>query len=70
MLLLGWEGMMRGKGWYRVVVFGWMCVGMWWRGVYWGDDYMMDVMLGIVSRIVGVVVMEWKRIWGRLKKKW
>ncbi|EKC55629.1 aureobasidin A resistance protein, partial [human gut metagenome] len=56
------------KRWYTVVLFACICLGIWWTAVYSGHHYIIDVMLGILTTIVGVLLMESKRIWARLKK--
>ena len=53
---------------YTVVLFACICLGIWWTAVYSGHHYIIDVMLGILTTIVGVLLMESKRIWARLKK--
>nr|WP_301331986.1 phosphatase PAP2 family protein [Segatella copri] len=56
------------KRWYTVVLFACICLGIWWTAVYSGHHYIIDVMLGILTTIVGVLLMESKRLWARLKK--
>ena len=55
------------KRWYTVVLFACICLGIWWTAVYSGHHYIIDVMLGILTTIVGVLLMESKRLWARLK---
>ena len=53
------------KRWYTVVLFACICLGIWWTAVYSGHHYIIDVMLGILTTIVGVLLMESKRLWAR-----
>ncbi len=56
------------KRWYTVVLFACICLGIWWTAVYSGHHYIIDVMLGILTTIAGVLLMESKRIWARLRE--
>ena len=53
---------------YQIGCIACICLGIWWTAVYSGHHYIIDVMLGILTTIVGVLLMESKRIWERLKK--
>lgn len=46
----------RSKG--LTVLFALICLGIWWTAVYSGHHYIIDVLLGILTTIVGVVLME------------
>lgn len=46
------------KRWYTVCLFGFICLGIWWTAVYSGHHYIIDVCLGILTTIVGVLLME------------
>ena len=41
-----------------VVLFAFICLGIWWTAVYSGHHYIIDVMLGIATTIVGIVLLE------------
>jgi ligand-binding sensor domain-containing protein len=53
---------------YHDIVGHRIWLGIWWTAVYSGHHYIIDVMLGILTTIVGVLLMESKRLWARLKK--
>ena len=42
-----------------IVVFAFICLGIWWTAVYTTHHYIIDVLLGILTTIVGIVVLEW-----------
>ena len=41
-----------------VVLFAFICLGIWWTAVYSSHHYIIDVMLGIATTIVGIVLLE------------
>lgn len=41
-----------------VVVFAIICMGIWWTAVYTGHHYIIDVLLGIATTIVGILILE------------
>ena len=41
-----------------VVLFAFICLGILWTAVYSGHHYIIDVMLGIATTIVGIVLLE------------
>lgn len=46
------------KRWLTVCLFAFICMGIWWTAVYSGHHYIIDVMLGILTAILGVLLME------------
>jgi hypothetical protein len=46
------------RKWYTCVLFGFICVGIWGTAVYTGHHYIIDVMLGIITAIIGIVIFE------------
>jgi len=42
-----------------VCIFAFICMGIWWTAVYTGHHYVIDVLLGIVTALVGVGLLEW-----------
>ena len=46
------------KRWYTITLFGAICAGIWWTAVYTGHHYIIDVILGITTTLVGVLFME------------
>lgn len=45
--------------WWLTTLFGVICVGIWWTAVYSGHHYIIDVLLGIATAILGLVLLEW-----------
>ena len=41
-----------------IAVFAFICMGIWWTAVYSTQHYIIDVLLGILTAIIGVVVLE------------
>ncbi len=39
-------------------VFAIICMGIWWTAVYTGHHYIIDVLLGIATTIIGIVLLE------------
>lgn len=39
-------------------VFAFICMGIWWTAVYTGHHYIIDVLLGIATTIIGIVLLE------------
>lgn len=46
------------KRWYTVMLFAFICLGIWWTAVYSGHHYIIDVMLGILTTVIGFLLME------------
>ena len=46
------------KRWSTVALFAFICMGIWWTAVYSGHHYIIDVLLGILTSIIGVCLME------------
>lgn len=46
------------KPWYTVVLFGTICLGIWFTAVYAGHHYIIDVILGILTAIIGLLITE------------
>lgn len=42
-----------------VVVLGTLCVGIWFTAVYSGHHYLIDVVLGIGTALLGTALVEW-----------
>lgn len=49
---------MSGQRRWVVAVFALICVGIWWTAVYTGHHYIIDVLLGILTAVVGMVLLE------------
>lgn len=51
------------RKWYTSCLFGFICAGIWFTAVYMGHHYIIDVLLGILTAIIGVIVTEalWRR---------
>lgn len=47
----------RNRRWL-VVIFAFICVGIWFTAVYTCHHYIIDVLLGIVTALVGVALTE------------
>lgn len=58
MLLTTIYAVLSHKRWYTIGIFGFICLGIWWTAVYSGHHYIIDVTLGILTTIVGVLLME------------
>ena len=41
-----------------VAVFAFICLGIWWTAVYSGHHYIIDVLLGIATTVIGIVLLE------------
>lgn len=52
------------RSWAMVIAFALVTIGIWWTAVYSCHHYIVDVILGILTAIVGVVVFE------RLLMRW
>lgn len=44
-----------------IALFAFICLGIWWTAVYSGHHYIIDVTLGILTTLVGVLLMELPR---------
>lgn len=52
-----------------VIVFALVCMGIWWTAVYSGHHYIIDVLLGIGTTILGYVLLEYVLLrWRPLKQ--
>lgn len=58
MLVTAVYAYLSGKRWYTVGIFAFICMGIWWTAVYSGHHYILDVLLGIVTAVVGICLME------------
>lgn len=56
------------RRWYTVTLFGLICAGIWWTAVYAGHHYIIDVLLGILTAVLGVLLMEVLRLLCKSKK--
>lgn len=43
---------------WLVAVFALICMGIWWTAVYSAHHYIIDVVLGIATAVVGIAVLE------------
>jgi len=43
---------------WLIGLFAFICVGIWWTAVYSGHHYVIDVLLGIATAIVGITLYE------------
>ena len=41
-----------------VAVFAFVCLGIWWTAVYTGHHYVIDVLLGIATTVIGIALLE------------
>lgn len=41
-----------------VGIFAFVCVGIWWTAIYSGHHYCIDVLLGIATAIIGMLLLE------------
>ena len=41
-----------------VAVFAFICLGIWWTAVYSGHHYIIDVLLGIATTVIGILLLE------------
>lgn len=46
------------KRWYTVTLFAFICLGIWCTAVYTGHHYVIDVLLGILTSLIGITLME------------
>ena len=58
MLVTTIYAVMSRKRWYTILLFAFICLGIWWTAVYSGHHYIIDVTLGILTSIVGILLME------------
>lgn len=58
MLVTTIYAVMSHKRWYTIALFAFICLGIWWTAVYSGHHYIIDVSLGILTSIIGVLLME------------
>ncbi|MBR5657744.1 MAG: inositol phosphorylceramide synthase [Prevotella sp.] len=43
---------------WTVAIFAFICVGIWWTAVYSTHHYIIDVILGIITAILGLLLLE------------
>jgi len=41
-----------------VAMFATICVGIWWTAVYSGHHYVIDILLGIATAVIGITLLE------------
>lgn len=58
MLLTTIYAVMSGKRWQTVALFSLIALGIWWTAVYSGHHYVIDVLLGILTTFIGLLLME------------
>ncbi len=58
MLVTTFYAVLSRKRWYTVTLFAFICLGIWWTAVYSGHHYIIDVMLGILTTVIGFLLME------------
>ena len=58
MLIATVYAVMRRRNWPMVAVFAVVTVGIWWTAVYSCHHYIIDVVLGILTAIVGILLFE------------
>lgn len=46
------------RRWFVTTAFACICMGIWWTAVYSGHHYIIDVLLGILTALLGIVLME------------
>lgn len=46
------------RRWYASLTFGILCIGIWWTAVYTQHHYVIDVLLGIFTTIIGILLFE------------
>ena len=66
MLVTTIYAVMSHKRWYTILLFAFICLGIWWTAVYSGHHYIIDVSLGILTTIFGVLIME-KGVFKKIK---
>lgn len=42
-----------------ILAFAFVCLGIWWTAVYSGHHYIIDVMLGIATTLLGYILLEY-----------
>lgn len=59
------------RRWYTTLLFAFICVGIWCTAVYTGHHYVIDVILGILTAILGVILFEilWASCFKRFVKE-
>lgn len=55
------------RRWFTSCLFAFICVGIWFTAVYTGHHYVIDVLLGILTAIVGILITE--LLWRKVRKK-
>ncbi|MCO6024369.1 phosphatase PAP2 family protein [Prevotella cerevisiae] len=58
MLITTYYAIRSHKPWYTVTLFAIICMGIWFTAVYAGHHYIIDVILGILTAIVGLLITE------------
>ena len=64
LLVTTFYSIMSRRKWYASCVFAFICVGIWFTAVYTGHHYVIDVLLGIGTAIIGTIVFEvvWRKV--------
>ena len=57
LIATAYAAMSRQRRWV-VIVFALICAGIWWTAVYTAHHYIIDVLLGIITALVGMVLLE------------
>ena len=53
-----------------IAVFAFICLGIWWTAVYSGHHYIIDVLLGIATTLVGIALLELLVFKTRVAGRW
>ena len=46
------------RHWVMTTAFAVITIGIWWTAVYSGHHYVIDVLLGILTAVVGILLFE------------
>lgn len=44
---------------YTITIFSIICVGIWFTAVYTCHHYIIDVLLGILTAVLGIILLQW-----------
>ena len=44
---------------YTITIFSTICVGIWFTAVYTCHHYIIDVLLGILTAVLGIILLQW-----------
>ena len=67
LLVTTFYSLMSHRRWYTSAVFAFICMGIWFAAVYTGHHYVIDVLLGILTAIIGTILFE--LIWRKVLKR-